>query len=105
MLADYVRWVSRRITDLGAPGYRPQLHFDVYGMLGRAVGGDVAEVARLLVKLAEAAEGRPLRVEHPLDAGGRDAQVEALRALKTRLGVSGRGWRSSRTSGRTASPT
>ena len=35
ILADYVRWLVGRIRDLApSPGYRPRLHFDLYGCAG-----------------------------------------------------------------------
>jgi methylaspartate ammonia-lyase len=78
-IVDYVRWVRDRVVHLRRrPGYAPILHFDVYGLLG--------DDPDTILAMAEAAEPFALRVEHPLDAGSRDAQIAALRSLRERLG-------------------
>ena len=40
----------------------------------------------MILAMAEAAEPFALRVEHPLDAGSREAQIRALAALRAELG-------------------
>ncbi len=90
LLIAYVTWVRDRILALRArESYQPSLHFDVYGTIGLAFGGDVERVADYLVALGDAA--RPFRVcvEHVIDAGSRAAQIEvsgALRAAVRRRG-------------------
>ena len=81
-LVAYVKWVSERVQRLRRrPEYAPVLHFDVYGVVGM-VCDDVAEV---LVAMEEAARPFALRVEHPLDAGSREGQIEQLAHLRQRL--------------------
>ncbi len=83
LLADYVRWVRGRVAALSAdPSYRPVLHLDVYGTIGLAFGGDLDQVADYLLQLEAVAAPLPLRVEHPLDAGSRPAQIAAMVALR-----------------------
>lgn len=84
-LRDLVAWISARIERL-APGgdYRPTLHFDVYGTIGLAFTG-MRAVKDYIVSLEAAAHPYPLRLEHPIDAGGRDAQISALAELKKAL--------------------
>jgi methylaspartate ammonia-lyase len=90
LLAEYVRWVRERVLTLRRdPAYVPVLHLDVYGTLGLAFEGDLDRMADYLVGLASLAAPLPLRVEHPVDAGSRDAQVAAMAAL--RLAVAARG--------------
>ena len=89
-LLAYVRWVRDRVLHLRAdPGYAPILHFDVYGLLGHAAGGDLARVADMMAALEAAARPLALRIEHPLDAGSRAAQVQALAALRALLAARG----------------
>ena len=90
-LRDYVAWVRDRILRLrGADAaYAPVLHFDVYGLLGPACGGDAERLAAALHTLEAAAAPFALRIEHPLDAGGRDAQIRALAGLRERLAERG----------------
>lgn len=69
-LITYVTWVRDRILALRThTTYQPSLHFDVYGTIGLAFGGDVERVADYLVALGEAA--RPFRVcvEQVIDGG------------------------------------
>ncbi len=78
-IVDYVRWVRDRVLRLRRrEDYAPILHFDVYGLLGPDVD--------TILAMAEAAQPFALRVEHPLDAGSREAQIHALRDLRERLG-------------------
>lgn len=85
-LYDYIRWIGGRIDAL-RPGdeYLPPLHIDTYGLLGAIVGGDIERVADLLITFEEAAGRHSLRIEHPVDAGSRDGQVEAMAQLRTIL--------------------
>jgi len=86
LLLDYVRWVRERVFRLRCdPSYEPLVHLDVYGTLGLAFGGDIERLAEYLARLAAAAAPLQLRVEHPLDAGSRDAQVAAMAALRRTL--------------------
>ncbi len=83
LLVDYVRWVRGRVVALRSdPSYRPVLHLDVYGTIGLAFGGDVDRMADYLRHLESVAAPLPLRVEHPLDAGSRSAQIAAMAALR-----------------------
>lgn len=86
VLIAYVTWVRDRILALRTrAAYAPSLHFDVYGTIGSAFGGDVERVADYLVTLGEAA--RPFRVcvEHVIDAGSRSAQIAVSAALVAAL--------------------
>jgi methylaspartate ammonia-lyase len=86
LLLAYVAWVCDRILALRArPDYEPRLHFDVYGTIGEAFGGDVERVADYLARLGETARPFAVCVEQPIDAGSRGAQVEALAALRVAL--------------------
>ncbi len=86
LLLDYVRWVRERVFSLRRdPSYLPLVHLDVYGTLGLVFGGDIERIATYLARLAAAATPLQLRVEHPLDAGSRDAQVVAMSALRRAL--------------------
>lgn len=90
LLEEYLRWLVRRIGELRPDGdYAPRLHFDTYGTVGLAFGGDVEAVAAYLAGLGDIAAPHELVVEHPIDAGGREAQIETyvrLRAALAKLG-------------------
>jgi len=87
ILERYVAWVRDRIRSLGDDDetYRPVLHFDTYGTIGIAFGGDIDEIARYLAGLAEIAAPFHLRIEHPIDAGSRAGQIDVLASLRRSL--------------------
>ena len=90
ILADYLRWLVGRIRDLApAPGYRPRLHFDLYGCAGLAFNADVDAVADYLAELAAIARPYDLAIEHPIDAGSREAQIAIYRTLRAALRARG----------------
>ena len=82
----YVRWVRDRVLALRArTDYAPLLHFDCYGTIGEVFHGDVSRIADYLSDLAEVAEPFQLRIEHPLDAGSRSAQIATMACLRRSL--------------------
>ncbi len=91
LLLEYVGWLRERILRLRpVESYAPVLHIDVYGTIGQLFGNDNYEaMADYLQTLAQAAEPFSLRIEGPMDAGGRQAQMEALRDLRKLLDARG----------------
>lgn len=86
ILAEYVGWVRARILALRTdPTYAPTLHFDVYGTIGSAFDHDTERMADYLVELERVAAPFALRIEQPLDAGSRSAQIGAMAALRAAL--------------------
>lgn len=88
-LEAYVRWVAGRIDRAGAKGYAPELHFDVYGLVGAVAGGDLDGTVEILLRLERAAGRHPIRIEHPIDAGSRQAQIDAFVGIRARLAAAG----------------
>lgn len=84
LLLEYVGWLRERILKLRpSEGYAPVLHIDVYGTIGQVFGNNKYEaMAEYLKRLSEAAKPFHLRIEGPMDAGGRQEQMEALRDLR-----------------------
>jgi methylaspartate ammonia-lyase len=78
---DYVRWVARRIGEIGAPGYAPILHFDIYGWAGLAFGLDAEAIAEFLARVGDDVPGFTLNIECPADFGSTAAQVEGYAAI------------------------
>ncbi len=89
LLLQYVQWLVQRIAKLGHPGYLPILHVDVYGTLGDAFP-TTKELVGYLERLGEAAGPHTLRVEGPVDAGSKAAQIEALAQITKALDQRGR---------------
>jgi methylaspartate ammonia-lyase len=93
-LADYLRWLVARIAQLRPDdGYRPRLHVDTYGTPGIVFDGNVAAVADYLAGLGRLCAPFDLAVEHPVDAGSRDAQIAACARLRDELARRGSGVR------------
>ena len=89
----YVRWVARRIGEIGAPGYAPTLHFDIYGWAGLEFGLDAEAIADFLARVADDVPGFTLNIECPADYGSTVAQVEgyaAIMAAMARRGTTAR---------------
>ncbi|MGE5554526.1 MAG: methylaspartate ammonia-lyase [Betaproteobacteria bacterium] len=85
ILADYVRWLTRRIREIGGEDYRPTIHLDVYGTLGLAFDNDLDRIVAYLAQLEQLAQPYQLRIEGPVDAGGKQAQMDLLADLCRRL--------------------
>ncbi len=86
LLVDYVSWVRDRIIALRAsPDYEPVLHFDLYGTVGAIFDQDVERSADYIAALGHLAKPFRLRVEHVIDAGSRDGQVQTSAALRAAL--------------------
>jgi methylaspartate ammonia-lyase len=86
LFAEYVRWVRDRVLSLRLrDAYEPVLHFDTYGTIGLAFEMDTDAVADYLSRLGELAAPFRLRVEQPVHAADRDAQVEAMTKLRSAL--------------------
>ena len=83
ILRDFVAWLRDRISQL-APyeEYAPVMHIDVYGTIGMAFGVNIdKEMADYVETLVETAKPYKLRIEGPMDAEEREAQMIALKEL------------------------
>ena len=86
LLEEYVVWLVSRIAELRTDDdYAPQLHLDTYGTIGIAFDHDLSAVADYLVGLGRLAAPYQLTVEHPVDAGGREAQIAVYARLRAEL--------------------
>lgn len=86
ILVAYVQYIRDRVEQISRnPAYLPAIHLDVYGMIGVEAGGSLSKTADILLRLESAAGKHPLRIEHPIEAGGRDAQIDVMRALRSEL--------------------
>ena len=67
------------------PDYQPVFHIDVYGTLGIVFDNDFKRIAEYISELAEVAKPFKLRVEGPVDMGEKQAQIEALAAIRRHM--------------------
>jgi methylaspartate ammonia-lyase len=89
-LLEYVEWLSKRILQLApVENYSPVLHIDVYGVIGIAFEYDHVKIVDFLAKVEQAAHPYKIRIEGPVDVGGREAQVDALGDITRRLNSKG----------------
>jgi methylaspartate ammonia-lyase len=83
-LAEYVEWLNARIKHLRkSESYSPVFHIDVYGNLGPVFNYDLEKIADYLGELEKKAAPFRLRIEGPVDMGEREAQIAALRDLRS----------------------
>ncbi len=92
LLLEYVQWLRKRVFELRMRNdYLPVLHIDVYGTIGLAFGHDEERIVRYLERLSRAAAPLRLRIEGPVDMGGRARQLDALQRLTERIDRDGIG--------------
>ncbi|RWI04972.1 MAG: methylaspartate ammonia-lyase [Mesorhizobium sp.] len=73
---EFVKWVAMRTRQIGRPGYRPVLHFDVYGWIGQEIGLEPQSIADFICKVADTVPDFTLNIESPADYGSTQAQIE-----------------------------
>ena len=76
-----VRWLVGRIQQLGGPDYRPTIHLDVHGALGKVFDHQPGRILGQLRALELAAQPYPLRIECPVIMESRQAQIGMMRKL------------------------
>ena len=86
---DYIAAFADRVKEIGAPGYTPQLHFDVYGSIGKVFDDDAERVADYLGRAAEAVAPFDLMIESPFVLDGLEPQIERFAELRAALGRKG----------------
>jgi methylaspartate ammonia-lyase len=82
VLAQYARWLRERIPQLAGDAYRPTIHLDVHGALGRIYENDLGKILGYLYRLEAAVSPYPLRVESPVIMDTREAQIDAMQTLR-----------------------
>jgi len=78
----YIRWLSKRIGELGGVDYRPAIHLDLHGALGRICDAKPGPMLGQLYAWELAAQPYALRIESPVLLESRAAQIEALKTLR-----------------------
>ncbi len=86
MLADYLAWLVDRIEHLRPdPAYKPDLHVDVYGIVGAIFDNDPKRIAEYLQCLEIETAGYTLWIEGPVDMGEKQRQIEVMAAITAEL--------------------
>jgi len=84
-LIAYVEWLSERIRKFGGSDYTPEIHLDVYGMIGDIFDDDIGKVTQYLARLGEAAKPFRLSVESPILMESKEKLIPAFSRLKESL--------------------
>ncbi len=84
-LAEYVSWISARVAKYGREGYWPEIHIDVYGLVGHVLGHSAEKIADYLAELGERARPYDLNVETPVLLPSREAQIHLLSSIRREL--------------------
>lgn len=85
-IKEYIEWLRNRIINFRpCENYNPTIHIDVYGTLGIVFNNDFEAIAKYIGEVAEIAKPFHLRVEGPVDMGEREAQIEALAAIRAAM--------------------
>jgi methylaspartate ammonia-lyase len=78
----YIRWLAKRIGELGGDAYRPTIHLDVHGALGQIYQHNLGRILGQLYAWEQAAQPYPLRIESPMVLESREEQIEAMAELR-----------------------
>jgi methylaspartate ammonia-lyase len=85
VMLQYAKDVADRIKAIGAPGYKPRIHLDVYGTLGDLFGDDMDAVCEFLGKVKAAVEPFEFLIETPVIADSQAGQIELFKRLRAGL--------------------
>ena len=89
-LLEYARWIASRLAEHKVePEYRPSIHFDSYGAVGRAFSHDLNAITGYLLRLEETVSPLSLQIESPVDMKSQQAQIETLGSLRKSLAARG----------------
>lgn len=84
-LEEYVAWIAARIRAYGEPDYRPEIHIDVYGLLGTIFERDTRRIGAYIAGLAERTAPYQFCLETPVLMNSRAGQIEQFAALRAEL--------------------
>lgn len=84
-LVRYVRWLKVRVVELGGADYRPIIHLDLHGALGRLYHNNLGRILGYIHRLESHARPYTLRLESPVVMETRAAQIENLGTLREYL--------------------
>ncbi|HTJ98393.1 MAG TPA: methylaspartate ammonia-lyase [Bordetella sp.] len=85
VMLNYAREVADRIKAIGATGYKPRIHLDVYGTLGDLFGDDMDAVCDFLGSVKAAVEPFDFLIETPVIADTQAGQLELFSRLRAGL--------------------
>lgn len=84
-LREYARWLAKRIPELAGGDYRPTIHLDVHGSIGRIFSESTPRITDYLIALESDCAPFGLRVESPVVLSSRENQILKCGELRTAL--------------------
>jgi len=85
LLSEYVSWIVGRIKKYGREGYHPEIHIDVYGLIGQIFDHDVEKMAIYVAGLGKRAKPYDLCLETPVLMQSREAQIDLFGSIHRAL--------------------
>lgn len=84
-LIEYTSRLVARIAEIGAEGYRPAIHYDLYGSAAELFDNDPDRMVAYFAKLETVAAPFDLYIESPAVMANRDEQIEIFGKLLQRV--------------------
>lgn len=88
-LPDYASWIAKRLKELGAPGYQPDLHFDFHSALGRMFDNNEDRVCDYLSNIVERVGPLQVYFEDPFLSHSAAEAQDRMALLRQRLDARG----------------
>ncbi|MFM8313613.1 MAG: hypothetical protein ACKOA8_04950, partial [Deltaproteobacteria bacterium] len=85
VLIEYAQWLKSRIIELGGTQYRPVIHLDVHGAIGKIFHRDAEEMALYLSELENQLTPFQLRMESVVLGESREETIQLLLELREKL--------------------
>lgn len=85
ILAEYVTWIVERIRKFGGGDYNPELHIDVYGLIGDIFEQDVERIADYIADLGKRSWPHDFCLETPVLMDSRQGQIDKFAAIRRAL--------------------
>lgn len=86
---DWIKWVNKRIKEIGSPDYNPVIRYDVYGCMGYAFNDDLDKVTEYLLEVEKACAPYTVFIEMPIDLKSNEKQLDGMRYLRKKLDENG----------------
>jgi methylaspartate ammonia-lyase len=86
---EWAKWVRNRIDEIGLPGYKPVLRYDVYGCIGDAFDNNLDKVVDYLLEVEKISEPFDIFVEMPIDLKSNEEQIKGMKYLREKLDEKG----------------
>ncbi|MDA7963677.1 methylaspartate ammonia-lyase [Ruegeria sp.] len=88
-LKEYTRKLVARIHEIGAQGYKPAIHYDLYGSAAELFDNDPDRMVDYFAELEQTAAPYDLYIESPAVMRDRAEQIEMFSALSERIRAKG----------------